>query len=275
MTYSDIDINKLLNREIVVHPLDEKCIQGNGIDLRIGIIKPLSQIDAFMEDDNAIVIPPKCYCVVITKEYVWLSGKLIGTLHARGTLAAKGLFTNATNVDPNFKGQMIMSVFNVSEKPIRLEKEETFITLILHKAKSKTKKLVGDEDSKKSMRVIKTFREEIYKEGDEFIKHRKSISQIQNYYNDSISSTNGGFEDRVKQAQSSTIFKRTYNKIQEFLVGKKIGEIAFGFILFLLSVFFIYGIVSTYIEKKEFVSMRIAVATFSIILMYNTLKKHE
>jgi hypothetical protein len=81
----------------------------------------------------------------------------VGTLHARGTLAAKGLFTNSTNADPIFAGQMVMSLCNLSSKPVYLEEESHFITLIFHSALTPT---LDSPGWKKTARVLEDLAKE-------------------------------------------------------------------------------------------------------------------
>lgn len=203
MVLTDKDLKERLDKDIVIHPLEDSLIQGNGIDLRIGTIRPLSKVSEFRIEGGKIYIPPQSYCIIITQEFVWLSGNLIGTLHARGTLAAKGLYLNPTNVDPNFQGQMIMSVFNVSDMPVVLNEGETFITLILHQVKTFTNRLVGEEGKKQSMRVISSLREEIYTDKEKHKPQLESIQEVQNYYTDSFQSENVVFGDKIRAAKNN------------------------------------------------------------------------
>lgn len=200
--FSDKKISSILNKKgLVIHPYENKNLTGIGYDLTTGILSPLSKIEEFNEDDDFYYIPAKSYFVIISKEFVWLSSKMAGTLHARGTLAAKGLYTNCTNIDPNFKGQLIMSMYNVSEKSVKIGKTETYITMILHNLKKPTKTLVGDEGSKNSMRVIKQF-EEIYGEDN------KLVNRLHKFLTESNGKNQHKFEELVSDSKSNSIFKK-------------------------------------------------------------------
>lgn len=154
------DIKKLVNRvSIAIVPLDSDKITPLGYDLTLGEIVTLesfadnSEINREIEKtESEVIIPPKSFNLVVCKERVWLSNKIVGTLHARGTLAAKGLLTNSTNVDPNWDGgQMIMSLVNVSSFPIILREDDPYITLVFHTARSETEAAPG---RKKTARVL-------------------------------------------------------------------------------------------------------------------------
>ena len=205
---TDKDLSKIVNkRDLVIWPFEDSCITGLGYDLKIGCIYPLSEFNGFSEAEGKIVIPPRCYCIIITKEFIWLSGKLVGTLHARGTLAAKGLYTNSTNIDPNFRGQMIISAVNLSNANIVLHKEDTFITMILHEAATPTKMLVGTEGTKNSTRVTEQMSGEIYSEaseggGENYSRERESVSKLHLFFTKSNHAHLPVFDNLIKEAQN-------------------------------------------------------------------------
>ena len=113
--FSDIDIKYNVNKKgLVINPFNLSQLTGVGYDLTIGCI-----VDA--DSENL----PKCIngeyelegghrYIVITKEYVWFSRSIMGTLHARGSLSLAGLSTTSTTVDPNFRGHMAMCVVNLA-----------------------------------------------------------------------------------------------------------------------------------------------------------------
>jgi len=247
-TLTDTDINRLLNkRDLVIWPFDPSSITGLGYDLRIGCIYPLSQFEGFQASASGIIIPPKCYCVIITEEFVWLSGKLIGTLHARGTLAAKGLFTNSTNVDPNFKGQMIMSVVNLSNVDISLKHNDTFLTLILHEVLTPTKTLVGAEGTKKSMRVTNELTNSIYVARpltngivEQFIPERDSANRLHQFLTDSSQKYSDKFELLIREATRWAPVKFVKNL---FVARMSIKELIFKRILDPIITMFLVGFV--------------------------------
>jgi deoxycytidine triphosphate deaminase len=132
---TDKEIRTVLNRDLVIFPFSEDCLSPLGYDLRIGYAINLNTQGATSSapGSEVLVIPPKTSTFVISKEHVWLSEKLMGTLHARGSLAAKGLFLNSTTVDPNWRGQMTFLLYNASEHPVELDVESTFTTMVLYR----------------------------------------------------------------------------------------------------------------------------------------------
>lgn len=133
-------------KDFVIYPFEEKFTKGASYDLSLKEIVCISDDDDTKKlideianannkenTNNSFVILPYQRYLAVTKEHVWLSKFLVGTLHARATLAAKGLIINSTKIDPNFQGQLLISVFNASNDFVYLKKEEPFLTLILHK----------------------------------------------------------------------------------------------------------------------------------------------
>ena len=54
---TDRDISRVINKkDIVIHPFESECLTGLGYDFRIGIIKPLTYIDQFKEDEDYITM---------------------------------------------------------------------------------------------------------------------------------------------------------------------------------------------------------------------------
>jgi len=138
---TDQDIKSRLNKDFVIYPYDEaECLSPLGYDLKIGFYISLDASGSKLPENTSekITIPPKTSLFIITKEFVWLSEYIVGTLHARGSLAAKGLFLNATTIDPNWSGQMTFLIFNSSDFPVELDKESRFVTMILHLVQTPT-----------------------------------------------------------------------------------------------------------------------------------------
>ena len=256
MTFTDINILRVVNKkDLVIHPFNKDRITGVGYDLSIGIIRPLNEFENFYEDAKVIRIPPKCYCLIITEEFVWFSKRLIGTLHSRGTLAAKGLFTNSTNVDPNFKGQMIMSVYNVSDANIIISKDfPTFITLIIHVAKTPTEKLVGEEGTKNSTRVLLQMLNDIYTDEISHARQRKAITDLHTYMLQKNHEVSPPFEIEIARAKA---FINPFKKWKFSSFINAIGDLftssisnIFKVILLGVAVYFLFGLIKELIINR-------------------------
>ena len=87
-----------------------------GIDLRI---------------DRDVRLKPKQQLLVASIERVDLSDRIVGFLHLRSSLTREGLFASLALVDPGFRGQLTVSLYNSGDSAINLAKGERFIQLSL------------------------------------------------------------------------------------------------------------------------------------------------
>ena len=116
MALSDNEIQTAVSRgELRITPRPAK-LNAAGIDLRI---------------DRDIEINPHHQALVASIERVELSNNIVGILHLRSSLAREGLFASLALVDPGFRGQLTVSLYNSSERQVHLERGERFIQLSL------------------------------------------------------------------------------------------------------------------------------------------------
>ncbi len=87
-----------------------------GIDLRV---------------DRSLIIKPGRQTLVATVERVELSDQLLGILHIRSSLAREGIVASLALVDPGFRGQLTVSLYNAGDRLVSLRKGERFIQLSL------------------------------------------------------------------------------------------------------------------------------------------------
>ena len=87
-----------------------------GIDLRI---------------DRDVRLKPKRQLLVASIESVELSNGIVGFLHLRSSLAREGLFASLALVDPGFRGQLTVSLYNSGDSAVNLARGERFIQLSL------------------------------------------------------------------------------------------------------------------------------------------------
>jgi len=116
---SDSEVRDALDtRTLILEPFDDKSLNPAGYDLRA---------------DRTAVLQPGEQCLVATMERVELGQDLVGILHVRSSLAREGIFASLALVDPGFKGQLTISLFNGSRKAVQLRAGERFVQLTLVK----------------------------------------------------------------------------------------------------------------------------------------------
>lgn len=237
---SNQDIERIINKDIVIHPYGEDCISPIGYDLRIGCALNLTNQDSnsdkkiILTSSDAIEIPAKTSMLVITKEYVYLSKKIAGTLHARGSLAAKGIFMNSTTVDPNWNGQLTFLIYNNNDKPIELDIESRFVTLIFHQVNTPTLSTPRTNP----ISVAKKYGD-IY--GQAFnTSIVEYLSSPENY------SLEKDFDELVQEAKKPGLYETAYEAMKKLLelikefVSQKLSKIV-AKILLIIPIILIFG----------------------------------
>ena len=117
MALSDAEIrDALVTKCLILEPFDEKNLNPAGYDLRVG---------------NEVILGPGEQRLVATKERVKLGSDLVGMLHLRSSLAREGIIASLALVDPGFRGQLTISLFNAGRKTASLRTNERFVQLTL------------------------------------------------------------------------------------------------------------------------------------------------
>ncbi len=123
---SDQEIEmRLQTGSIVIKPFDLACLGASGYDLRL---------------DMNVTIPPGAHRLVATLERVELGNDVAGTLHIRSSLARAGIIASLALVDPGFRGQLTVSLFNAGAEPFSMDKNDRFVQLVLHELGSKAQR---------------------------------------------------------------------------------------------------------------------------------------
>jgi dCTP deaminase len=116
MSLSDKEIMSAIKEgELGISPRGFR-VNSAGIDLRV---------------DRDIRLKPKQQMLVASIERVELSDQIVGFLHLRSSLAREGLFASLALVDPGFRGQLTVSLYNSGDSPVNIAKGERFIQLSL------------------------------------------------------------------------------------------------------------------------------------------------
>ncbi len=121
---SDVDIEKRLQSgSLVLTPFDNECLNGAGYDLRLGM--------------DVIILPGE-HRLVATLERIELGDDLAGTLHIRSSLARSGIMASLALVDPGFRGQLTISLFNAGAENVSMNKNDRFLQMALHRLSRKS-----------------------------------------------------------------------------------------------------------------------------------------
>ncbi|MCD6467360.1 MAG: dCTP deaminase [Methanomicrobia archaeon] len=137
MILSDRDILKYMeNKDLIIDPFSRDSLQSSGYDLRFGGEYILNG-NRFKED--ILELPPKKYGILSTLEKIGLKN-LIGDIKLRSSFCREGLIGSFGWVDPGWMGVLSLSVFNSSENPVIIRKEERFAQITFIKLSSEVEK---------------------------------------------------------------------------------------------------------------------------------------
>lgn len=166
---SKFDIQKELGKGICLFPLDLSNIKENSINLCAGNIAwststrevffseeekdknkrfSLTQDkkyckscaiekgkSAIVEGQNGaqyILILPLSTTLIETKEVLAISSNIGGTYHSKVGLVSKGLGHIGTMVGPNFSGDSLIAIHNISNDLVVLNVGESFVSVVFH-----------------------------------------------------------------------------------------------------------------------------------------------
>jgi len=145
MILSDNTIQKLLKeKKLVIKPLEEHQIQPASVDLRLGnsflkvdenmmeVMTLNEEIKYVSLERDEIVIPPNSFLLTTTTEYIELPDDITAFVEGRSSIGRMGLFIqNAGWVDPGFKGQITLELYNANRLPIKLISGRRICQLVL------------------------------------------------------------------------------------------------------------------------------------------------
>ena len=134
MILSDQTIRRMLKeKSLVIEPLEERQIQPASVDIRLGntfsVVEDSSAgiIDLereirykTIETDKYLLLPGQ-FVLATTMEYIALPEDLTAFVEGRSSLGRMGLFIqNAGWVDPGFRGEITLELYNANRCAIEL-----------------------------------------------------------------------------------------------------------------------------------------------------------
>ncbi|MBQ6265078.1 MAG: dCTP deaminase [Clostridia bacterium] len=135
MILSDRTLQKMLKeKSLVIEPITPEQIQPASVDIRLGntfsvvddtpsgIIKLDSEIKYKTITVDTYLILPGQFVLATTMEYFELPDNLTAFVEGRSSLGRMGLFIqNAGWVDPGFKGEITLELYNANRCAIELK----------------------------------------------------------------------------------------------------------------------------------------------------------
>ncbi len=106
------------------------AIKTGQIEIRPSIAR-LNPAGVDLSIDRDLTLKPGRHTLAASVERVELSRKFLGILHIRSSLAREGVIASLALVDPGFRGQLTVSLYNAGDRQVKLRKGERFIQLSL------------------------------------------------------------------------------------------------------------------------------------------------
>jgi len=135
MILSDKTLTKMLEKKtLIVEPIEKEQIQPASIDIRLGntfsivedtstgIINLENEIKYKTITSDSYILLPNQFVLATTMEYFDLPDDLTAFVEGRSSLGRMGLFIqNAGWVDPGFKGEITLELYNANRCAIELK----------------------------------------------------------------------------------------------------------------------------------------------------------
>ena len=201
--FSDRDIRKALNKDIVIEPFAEELLTPIGYDFTVGDYVFSLQDGLIDVKDGSYEIPQKHTVQILTKESLWVSGRIGGTFHSKVSLVSRGLSHISTTLDPGWYGPLLITVRNNTDEPFHLKPGESFVTLVFSRLVTPT----TSPHNKPPFRIDILFSGQLKKQVYEQIKDQteKYIDKITGFLgDDAISAT---FRSAVLKTNSGMLTK--------------------------------------------------------------------
>lgn len=135
MILSDKTLLKMLDEKtLIIEPLEKEQVQPASVDIRLGntfsvvedsssgIINLENEIKYKMITSDTYILLPNQFVLATTMEYFDLPNNLTAFVEGRSSLGRMGLFIqNAGWVDPGFKGEITLELYNANRCAIELK----------------------------------------------------------------------------------------------------------------------------------------------------------
>jgi deoxycytidine triphosphate deaminase len=156
MAYSSEDFFTNYRKTFVIAPFKPSQVTPLGYDLRLGFMAnadsgaELKRASEATDSKFVFVVQPEQSVIAVTLERIFLSGKVLATVHARARLSLRGILLSAVTVDPNFGqprlddesvpgSRLLLRLKNTSKHDVTLTTEDDAIaTLIVHEVQTET-----------------------------------------------------------------------------------------------------------------------------------------
>lgn len=100
-----------------------------------------------VESGSYLLVPPGTFVLGTTCETVSLPANIIGRVEGKSSLGRLGIAVHSTAgfIDPGFKGQITLEIYNHAPRPVKLHVEDYVCQLVLSKSETPARRPYGCE----------------------------------------------------------------------------------------------------------------------------------
>lgn len=256
--FSDVDVKNRINKDLAFIPYNEANVSPIGYDLEIGELI-FSKVNGLAQKNSEgnYIIEPHDTIHILTKEIIWLSSRVSATLHSRTAMSYRGLSNISTTVDPNWIGQLLITMTNLTDSEIILKKDKPFCTLIIHK-------LISPTNTKKHYKnfIVNYLTKHISEQNENYLKTVQSFIKLNEYneFKNKLSSSDISELEKL----ASTINKReTINHFYSFLYYVYLA-VLIAILLVIISSIFCWDFFKPHLQNLEYDSTILGIQIPSI-----------
>ncbi len=136
---SDVNILKHINKDFIIDPFNANRVNPIGYDLSIGGLLFSKKNGLLTPVDGNYLIEANDTIHILTKESLWLSSRIAGTIHPRVSNVTRGFSHISTTVDPGWIGPLLVTMTNLMDEQIQLDSSRAFCTILLYRLDSETR----------------------------------------------------------------------------------------------------------------------------------------
>jgi deoxycytidine triphosphate deaminase len=234
--FSDVDIRKALGKDIVIEPFTESSLTPIGYDFTVGEYIYSLEHGLIEPQNGEFEIPANSTIQILTRESLWVSGRIGGTFHSKVSLVSRGMSHISTTLDPGWYGPLLITLRNNMATPQRLKTTDAFVTLIFFKVNSPTTTKHNKPESRRDILVSQLNNQT-----------ERYINKIQQVLGDP--KIRESFEHQVQQA-NKPMLKKVIASARSVELGQ-IGAVVLRGMLVVLLV--AVGTLGLYWEKVRFI----------------------
>ena len=134
---SNRDFKKEYGKNIFIYPFKEQNLKGSTYNLTASSCAWIEDTDSahreyklIVDKDGDISIPPGKTAIIETDESIYVTGKICGTYNSKVKLCSKGLEHIGTTLDPYYFGTSAIPLHNDTNKPLKIKKNETIVSIM-------------------------------------------------------------------------------------------------------------------------------------------------